>query len=317
MQRLRVWGLILLIPALLVFTGGCGKGDDKKGGTTPSADGKDKDKDKDKDKGSGGKKEMTALPSKGKATLKGQITYDGDLPKAEPLAFDAKTDEHCKKGDTEKLTWEVDPNSKGVKNVVIWVKPAPNHYFSPDSIPAALKNRKDKAEMDQPHCNFLPHVVAFNPSIWDGKKQQPTGQEFVMKNSAPILHNAKWEGDARVPNYSDNKPIPAKGEIKIDFKAAADNRTGDHLLNIACNVHPWMSAKVWALDTPFFAVTDKDGKFEIKDVPADAEVYILAWHEEAGDNGFVLPAAKPARAGEMVKLKDGETKEMNFKIKKQ
>lgn len=320
MQRLRVWGLALLIPALLVFASGCGKADDKKGSgsTQTSSDVKDKDKDKDTTS-SGVKKEMTALASKGKATLKGQITYDGDAPKVVPLNFGEKPpDEHCKKGDTDVLTWEVDPNpnSKGVKNVVIWVKPGPNKYFSPESIPEALKKRTDKAIMDQPHCNFIPHVVAFNPSIWDGKKQQPTGQEFVMKNAAPLLHNSKWEGDARVPNYSDNKPIPAKGQITMDLKAAADNRTGDHLVNIACNIHPWMNAKVWALDTPFFAVTDKEGKFEIKDVPADAEVYIVAWHEETGNDDFLLPEAKPVRAGEMVKLKDGEVKEMNFKIKK-
>ena len=34
-----------------------------------------------------------------------------------------------------------------------------------------------------------------------------------------------------------------------------------------CDVHGWMNAYVGVLDHPFFAVTDEDGKFELKGLP--------------------------------------------------
>jgi Carboxypeptidase regulatory-like domain len=48
-----------------------------------------------------------------------------------------------------------------------------------------------------------------------------------------------------------------------------------------CDVHGWMNAYVGVLDHPYFAVTDADGKFELKDVPAGTYT-IEAWHEKLG-----------------------------------
>ena len=38
-------------------------------------------------------------------------------------------------------------------------------------------------------------------------------------------------------------------------------------LKFKCDVHPWMFAWVSVFDSPYFAVSDKDGKFAIKNVP--------------------------------------------------
>src|SRR5262249_31837790 len=157
--------------AALATGAGCGSKD------TPKATGGGAAADKDKDKGSAGtsspKKDLTAMEAKGKATLKGQVTYAGDPPQPPPLPIDPKHADaaKCKKGEGEhtlNLTWEVDPNSKGVKNVVVWVRPGDGTYFAPASIPDALKNRKDAVKLEQPFCNYIPHVLAYNPSIFDG-----------------------------------------------------------------------------------------------------------------------------------------------------
>ncbi len=312
MQRLRSLGLVLMIPAVAFLAAGCGGGSSptKSGTTTPSTD-----------KGSSGasaKKEMTVLASTGTATLKGQVVYDGDPPKPEKLKFAKDADKRCHEGDTDDLTWEVDPNSKGVKNVVIWVKPGDGKFFKHDAIPEALRNRKDAVEIDQPYCNFVPHVQAFNPSIFDGKKQAPTGQKFVVKNSAPIAHNTNYAGSPAIATNKDNVNLAAKSEREVQLKPTGrDDRSGDDLVNLACNIHLWMNAKLWVLDTPYFAVTDKDGKFEIKDVPAGAEIQVLAWHEEAGDsNNFVLPEGGPSRQGQKMTLEAGKDATLDFKIKK-
>ncbi len=48
-----------------------------------------------------------------------------------------------------------------------------------------------------------------------------------------------------------------------------------------CDVHGWMNAYVGVLDHPYFAVTDADGKFELKTLPPGTYT-IEAWHEKLG-----------------------------------
>jgi Carboxypeptidase regulatory-like domain len=48
-----------------------------------------------------------------------------------------------------------------------------------------------------------------------------------------------------------------------------------------CDVHGWMNAYVGVLDHPYFATTEKDGKFELKDLPPGTYT-IEAWHEKLG-----------------------------------
>jgi hypothetical protein len=47
---------------------------------------------------------------------------------------------------------------------------------------------------------------------------------------------------------------------------------------IFCNIHPQMSAVVVVTDSPYYAVSDKGGKFSIPDVPA-GRYLVSAWHE--------------------------------------
>jgi hypothetical protein len=48
---------------------------------------------------------------------------------------------------------------------------------------------------------------------------------------------------------------------------------------LLCNVHPEMEGFVVVLETPYFAVSDKDGNYTIKDVPA-GKYTLKIWHEK-------------------------------------
>ena len=48
-----------------------------------------------------------------------------------------------------------------------------------------------------------------------------------------------------------------------------------------CNVHPWMKGYIAVLKHPYFAVTDKNGHFEVKDLPPGTYT-INAWQEKLG-----------------------------------
>ena len=51
---------------------------------------------------------------------------------------------------------------------------------------------------------------------------------------------------------------------------------------VRCNNHPWMNAFINVSATPFFAVTDADGHFEIKGLPAGTYT-LAAVHEKMGE----------------------------------
>jgi hypothetical protein len=72
-----------------------------------------------------------------------------------------------------------------------------------------------------------------------------------------------------------------------------------------CDFHKWMTAFAWAFDHPYAAKTDENGNFEIKNVPAGAEVEIDYWHESFGPKPKVLKKVtlKPAENVENLTIK--------------
>jgi hypothetical protein len=97
-----------------------------------------------------------------------------------------------------------------------------------------------------------------------------TGQEFVVKSDDPFLHNVHSLAQT---NPSFNFGQPKQGEKKVDPMKAAE------YFHVKCDVHPWMSAYVAVFDHPFFAVSDTDGTFTIKNLP-DGDYTVLIWHEK-------------------------------------
>ena len=124
------------------------------------------------------------------------------------------------------------------------------------------------------------------------------GQVLLAKNSAPIPHNVHWTGGAKNPG--NNVIIPPGNEVKI-----TDLMTSPYPVSVKCDIHGWMNASVRVFDHPYFAVTNENGEFEIKDAPA-GKYRLVMWHEEAGwVNG--------GKTGQEVEIKAGGTTEVNEK----
>jgi Polysaccharide lyase family 4, domain II len=66
-----------------------------------------------------------------------------------------------------------------------------------------------------------------------------------------------------------------------------------------------MTAYWLVLDHPYFAVTDKDGNFEIKNVPAGTQKLVV-WHEAAS---YVTPTS-----GESITIKANDATTKDFTI---
>jgi len=121
---------------------------------------------------------------------------------------------------------------------------------------------KDHVVIDQRKMAFLPHVVAV---------QQGTTVDFL--NSDPVGHNVYWPSVSGNKKLSHNLGTWPKG----DKKPFQFNDLGT--VSFLCNVHPEMSGYVVVVPTPYFAVTDKDGNFEIKNVPA-GKYTLKTWSED-------------------------------------
>ena len=142
---------------------------------------------------------------------------------------------------------------KSAENIAIYVDAIPDKKFDAPKEPVVIDQRK---------MAFLPHVVAV---------QQGTTVEFL--NSDPVGHNVYW------PSVSGNKKLAhnlgtwPKGQKKpFQF-----NDLG--VASLLCNVHPEMSGYVVVTPTPYFAVTDKEGNFEIKNIPA-GKYTLKTWSED-------------------------------------
>jgi hypothetical protein len=217
-------------------------------------------------------------------TIKGRIVWGGaDLPKPEKL--NVTTDKpHClEKGDLFDNLFQVDPKSKGLKNVFVALKQPPGTADTPLPIHPDLKAiPKKPVELDQPRCLFMPRAVAVRE-----------GQKLLVKNSAPVNHNIRWAGDPDI-NAGGNVTLPPGKQYLIK-----DLKVQTLPLIVQCNIHPWMSGRLAVYDHPYFAVSDKDGNFEIKLAPAGT-YRVTFYHEGIG----WLGGAK-GKAGQEITIKPG------------
>lgn len=195
-------------------------------------------------------------------TLKGQFVFDGAAPKPMPITV-TKDAEFCGKHSLVSEDLVVDPQSKGIANIVVSL------YLSRGSAePAVHPDYAETAEaevrIDNENCRFAPHIVPLR-----------TTQILLVGNKDPIGHNTKI--DPWAPgNTAINPIIPAGSEQQHRFPAA-ERRP----VSVSCSIHPWMTAWLVVTDHPYVAVSDEEGKFEIANLPA-GEWEFQAWQEKVG-----------------------------------
>ncbi len=99
------------------------------------------------------------------------------------------------------------------------------------------------------------------------------GTTIDFPNEDKIFHN--------VFSLSD----PAKFDLGLykqgTSKSVTFKRAG--VVDIYCNIHPDMVAKVVVLDTTYYQVTAADGKFELKNVPA-GKYTLVAWQARGAES---------------------------------
>ncbi len=229
-------------------------------------------------------------------TIKGQVVFGGTtLPRPAKIKItrDAK---HCgSKGDLLEEKWVIDPESKGVRWVYIWLAPSIADLQQKKKLPVhpslrEIESGKGAVFVDMPLCRFEPHAVAVRE-----------GQNLVLKNSSPIAHSVNWLGQQGV-NKSDAAQLAAGKSVTIE---GLKQQGGP--IPLGSTSHPWMKGWVRVYDHPYFAVTDEKGNFEIKKAPA-GKSRLIVWHEEAQYHQYEpieIMGVKGQLPGQNIEVKGG------------
>ena len=184
--------------------------------------------------------------------ITGVVTLKGKAPKVKMLAV-TKNTEFCGKS-TPDPRFEISGHNE-IKNVVVIL----------EGIEKGKKAAPVKgAVLDNANCVFVPHVQAVTK-----------GTTLTIINSDPILHNTHAYL-IRSQRMVFNLALPTKDQkIRRRLK-----KSGMHF--IRCDTgHDQMSAFIYVSENPYYAVTDRSGKFEIADVPPGTYT-LKAWHEAFG-----------------------------------
>jgi hypothetical protein len=87
-----------------------------------------------------------------------------------------------------------------------------------------------------------------------------------------------------------------------ESKSITFRRTG--VVDLYCNIHPDMVAKIVVVDTPFYAITGADGRFRLDGVPAG--VYpVVAWQAQGARFRGEVTVTSGGNAALDIKLVEG------------
>lgn len=142
---------------------------------------------------------------------------------------------------------------RSAENIAVYIDAIPGKNFPAPAKPVG---------MDQKNLKFVPHILVVLK-----------GTTVNFLNSDSVGHNVFW------PSISGNKKLGHN--LGTWPQGQQKSFTFDDLgvASLLCNVHPEMSGYVVVVATPYFAVTDKDGEFDIKDIPP-GHYTLTTWSEE-------------------------------------
>ena len=198
-------------------------------------------------------------------TVTGVVHMSAPAPK--PVEIDMAQDPVCSMSDASvsNMTSDYVVNHGDLANVLVYIQSGLGDRNYP--IP------RTPITIDQKGCRFVPHVAA-----------AMAGQGVHFTNSDNTRHNVHMTPSA-----------PGNNAFDVSQNAHADPVTRyfespELMMPIRCNNHPWMHSYLNILANPFFAVTDRDGRFSIKGLPSGTYT-LTAVHEKLGQKSATITVA--------------------------
>ncbi len=189
--------------------------------------------------------------------LTGTIRLEGKVPA--PLKIDTTMDPACGLSGGNPMAEQYVVHDGKLANAYLYIKSGPAAAMN------ATPTSNTPVVLDQKGCLYTPHVIAVM-----------AGGSVEFRNSDPTMHNIHT-----MPTTAGNEPIDISVSPKGTPKAKQFTQP-EAMIPVRCNNHPWMNAFINVSPTPFFAISDSAGHFDIKGLPAGT--YTLgAIHEKLGE----------------------------------
>ncbi len=199
-------------------------------------------------------------------SVKGTVLFEGEPPTQPVLKRDSDLKCSQNRADEQIVV------AKGkLRDVVVRVKNGT--VTQPAAAPAT------QVVIDQKDCMYSPRVVAI-----------VAGQPVAVHNSDNTFHNVHGTLMGLGKDVFNKPQGPGADNIAVDATAA---KPGD-VLQLQCDVHPWMRSYIAVNDTPYFAVTGPDGTFDIEGLP-EGTYTLEAWHPVLGTRTVKIVIGKAKR----------------------
>jgi hypothetical protein len=196
------------------------------------------------------------------AVVRGTVTFKGAVP--EPKEFELRRSADVvfcgalSDGNGHRLLREVNVGpSGGLKDVVVVVEGVQSGK------PFTFTDAKVEANV----CQFLPFVTVVSDK-----------RELTVTNRDPVSHD--------IQGYAYDQAGVDIVLHRPSLKATGTTDTvnlvkGRKVFTMQCGMHPYMQNWGYAIDNPYYAVTEQEGAFVIGDLPAGT-YRIKAWHPALG-----------------------------------
>jgi plastocyanin len=149
---------------------------------------------------------------------------------------------------------------RSLSDIVVWLEPV--------HTAAAAAVQPEHAELLQKDKMFHPHTLVIT-----------AGSTVDFPNADPIFHNAFSTFDGQI---FDVGLYPPGTTESVHFR-----RPG--IVRVFCNIHPSMSAVIVVVDTPYFTKADRDGRYQVRNVPAGSyHVHVFDERATTGPDSEVL-----------------------------
>jgi len=123
------------------------------------------------------------------------------------------------------------------------------------------------------------------------------GENILLENKDPIRHEiATYEINSAsyVDQISNKAIIKQSSQVRSAFVSRDTNE-----FLIKCNLHPFLQTRGFMVENPYYAISDAEGNFSLKDVPPGT-YDVLAWHP------FI-----PTQTG-TVTIEEGKSSQIDF-----
>lgn len=211
-------------------------------------------------------------------TATGKVIFGGEeRPEVKELTISEKQEAGCVEGGhTDKTDRKLLISKEGgIANVVITIE-----------VPGKeLKVPEAPIKLDQIQCRYEPHITLV-----------PMGATAEYHNSDSISHNVHTYS---TKNPAFNKTIAAGASEKQKLEKA-------EAIEVKCDIHPWMNCYLFVSETPYAAVTARDGSFKIAGLPP-GEYTAKVWHESLGKEKATVTVGADGKC-EAIEIKLGEDK---------